>query len=226
MTNGDRIKRPKTKQLSDADKKLWDRVKATLTPMHRDRLADLLEDTTQLSEPELEFAHPHGTVHPQPQLKPQLLSPPKPRASQSKKSRALNGKTAPDYSPPKPVIPAIPPLTPLNKKERKKVSRGGKGYIDARVDLHGLTQYQAHQRLTSFIYQSQAIGYSLVLVITGKGLDSACSPYGDDRGVLRRMVPQWLSLPDMRSCVVGFDQAHVSHGGGGAIYVRIRKRKK
>ncbi|KZK84433.1 Endonuclease MutS2 [Pseudovibrio sp. W64] len=223
MTNGDRAKRAKTKQLSEADKRLWDRVKATLTPIHQERLSDMLEDTTQLSEPDQSLMHAQSAEVSQPELKPQLTSPPKPQA---KKSRGSKGKTAPDYSPPKPVVPAMPPLSPLNKKERKKVVRGGKGYIDARIDLHGLTQYQAHQRLTSFIYQAQAMGYSLVLVITGKGLDYSSSPYGDDRGVLRRMVPQWLSLPDMRSCVVGFDQAHVSHGGSGAIYVRIRKRKK
>ncbi|KZL19465.1 putative DNA endonuclease SmrA [Pseudovibrio axinellae] len=226
MTNGDRSKRPKSKQLSEADEKLWARVKATLTPLHKDRLADLLEETTQLSEPEQELTHSQRASAVQPQLKPQLISPLRPKAPHGKKARGFNSKTAPDYSPPKPVVPSIPPLSPLNKKERKKVVRGGKGYIDARIDLHGLTQYQAHQRLTSFIYQSQAIGYSLVLVITGKGMDSNSSPYGDDRGVLRRMVPQWLSLPDMRSCVVGFDQAHVSHGGSGALYVRIRKHKK
>ena len=223
MTNGDRTKRAKTKQLTEADKRLWNRVKATLTPWHQERLSDLLEDTTQLSEPDQPLITTQTAETPQPELKPQLVSPPKPQA---KKSRGYKGKTAPDYTPPTPVVPPIPPLSPLNKKERKKVVRGGKGYIDARIDLHGLTQYQAHQHLTSFIYQSQAMGYSLVLVITGKGMDNSHSPYGDDRGVLRRMVPQWLSLPDMRSCVVGFDQAHVSHGGSGALYVRIRKRKK
>ncbi len=223
MTNGDRAKRAKTKQLTDADKRLWDRVKATLTPLHQERLSDMLEDTTQLSEPNQHLRPASGAEKPQPELKPQLVTPAKPLA---KKSRGFNGKTAPDYIPPKPVVPRLPPLSPLNKKERKKVVRGGKGYLDARIDLHGLTQYEAHQRLTSFIYQSQAMGFSVVLVITGKGMDSSHSPYGDDRGVLRRMVPQWLSLPDMRSCVVGFDQAHVSHGGSGALYVRIRKRKK
>ncbi len=223
MTNGDRAKRARTKQLTEADKRLWDRVKATLTPIHQERLSDVLEDTTQLSGPDQPLMHAQNFEVIQPGLKPQQTSTPKPQA---KKSSGAKGKTEPDYSPPKPVAPAIPALSPLNRKERKKVVRRGKGYIDARIDLHGMTQYQAHQRLTSFIYQSQAMGYSLVLVITGKGLNNTSSPYDDDRGVLRRMVPQWLSLPDMRSCVVGFDQAHVSHGGSGAIYVRIRKRKK
>ena len=243
MTQGDRNKRHKTKQLTEADKILWDRVKATLTPLHQECLHDRLEESTQLSEPEQAPPARKTTpadsaagkaataqvsagansirVSPSPMahITPSSLAP------RAKKHRKPNGKTTPDYQAPMPSRPAIPPLTPLARKERKKVARSGQVYIDARIDLHGMTQNQAYQRLTSFIYQSQALGYSLVLVITGKGKSDAYSPYGEDRGVLRRMVPQWLSLPDMRSCVVGFDQAHVAHGGGGALYVRIRKRK-
>jgi DNA-nicking Smr family endonuclease len=59
-----------------------------------------------------------------------------------------------------------------------------------------------------------------VLVITGKGGRSDGA-----RGVLRRQVPQWLGLPEFRAYVVGFEDAHVAHGGEGALYVRIRKNK-
>jgi DNA-nicking Smr family endonuclease len=60
-----------------------------------------------------------------------------------------------------------------------------------------------------------------VLVITGK-----CGRAGDaggERGVLKRQVPQWLRLPEFRAYVVGFEAAHIGHGGEGALYVRIRK---
>ena len=63
-----------------------------------------------------------------------------------------------------------------------------------------------------------------MLVITGKGSGDARA-YMDERGVLRRMVPQWLSMPDLRSVVLGYEEAHANHGGGGALYVRIRKRR-
>jgi DNA-nicking Smr family endonuclease len=61
-----------------------------------------------------------------------------------------------------------------------------------------------------------------VLVITGKGRTSAAA---SERGVLRRQVPLWLSLPEFRSLVVGFEEAHIGHGGEGALYVRIRRSK-
>ena len=58
--------------------------------------------------------------------------------------------------------------------------------------------------------------------ITGKGnADSMES----ERGVLRRQVPQWLSMPELRSLVVGFEEAHVGHGGEGALYVRVRRSR-
>ena len=58
-----------------------------------------------------------------------------------------------------------------------------------------------------------------MLVITGKGTA------GGERGVLRRQVPQWLSLPEFRTFVIGFEEAHIGHGGEGALYVRIRRAK-
>lgn len=57
-------------------------------------------------------------------------------------------------------------------------------------------------------------------MITGKGAS------GDsERGVLRRQVPHWLGLPEFRAYVVGFDQAHLGHGGEGALYVRVRRAR-
>jgi DNA-nicking Smr family endonuclease len=48
---------------------------------------------------------------------------------------------------------------------------------------------------------------------------------GTERGVLRRQVPQWLSQPEFRALVVGFEEAHIGHGGEGALYLRIRRAK-
>jgi DNA-nicking Smr family endonuclease len=59
-------------------------------------------------------------------------------------------------------------------------------------------------------------------VITGKGVRGSAA--GGERGVLRRQVPQWLQLPELRAYVVGFEAAHVGHGGEGALYVRIRRQ--
>ena len=114
--------------------------------------------------------------------------------------------------------PAPPPLAPLGRRERSQLSRGRKE-IDARLDLHGMTQTRAHRALSDFLQRAHLDGLTFVLVITGKGKMGAES----ERGVLRRQVPQWLSLPEFRTLVVGFEEAHIGHGGEGALYVRIRR---
>ena len=115
---------------------------------------------------------------------------------------------------------APPPLAPLGRRERSQLSRGRKE-IDARLDLHGMTQTRAHRALSDFLQRAHGDGLTFVLVITGKGKMGAES----ERGVLRRQVPQWLGLPEFRSLVVGFEEAHIGHGGEGALYVRIRRSR-
>jgi DNA-nicking Smr family endonuclease len=119
-----------------------------------------------------------------------------------------------------PPRPQAPPLAPLGRRERSQLSRGKKE-IDARIDLHGMTQTRAHRALLGFLQRAHGDGLTFVLVITGKGKVGAES----ERGVLRRQVPQWLSLPEFRSLVVGFEEAHIGHGGEGALYVRMRRAR-
>jgi DNA-nicking Smr family endonuclease len=116
--------------------------------------------------------------------------------------------------------PHTPPLAPLGRHERAQLSRGRKE-IDARIDLHGMTQTRAHRALFGFLQRAHHEGFSFVLVITGKGRIGAES----ERGVLRRQVPQWLALPEFRTLVVGFEEAHIGHGGEGALYVRVRRAR-
>jgi DNA-nicking Smr family endonuclease len=112
--------------------------------------------------------------------------------------------------------PPEPALAPLERRLRQRLARGTE-QIDARLDLHGRTQDEAHAALLRFLQRAQHDGARLVLVITGKG--------GRDqgRGVLRRQVPLWLALPELRRYVIGFEDAHVGHGGEGALYVRVRR---
>jgi DNA-nicking Smr family endonuclease len=109
----------------------------------------------------------------------------------------------------------------LTRRERSQLSRGRKD-IDARIDLHGMTQARAHRALLRFLQAASSDGLTFVLVITGKG--RADDP-GSERGVLRRQVPRWFDLPEFRSLVAGFDEAHVGHGGQGALYVRLRRAR-
>jgi DNA-nicking Smr family endonuclease len=110
-------------------------------------------------------------------------------------------------------------LTKLDRRTRQRVARG-RVEIDARLDLHGMTLERARSRLGTFLASAQARGAGLALVITGKG--SASQRHGE-RGALRREVPHWLSLPEFRPLVIGFEEAAPSHGGAGALYVRIRR---
>jgi DNA-nicking Smr family endonuclease len=114
-----------------------------------------------------------------------------------------------------------PPLAPLGRRERSQLSRGRKE-IEARLDLHGMTQARAHRALSSFLQRAHRDGFTFVLVITGKGRTTGPE---SERGILRRQVPQWLGLPEFRSLVVGFEEAHIGHGGEGALYVRIRRAR-
>lgn len=112
-----------------------------------------------------------------------------------------------------------PPLAPLGRRMRTRVARG-KEAIDGRLDLHGLTQSEAHAELLRFLHMARARDARLVLIITGKGGRSA-----GERGVLKRHVPQWLNLPEFRTLVIGFEEAHIAHGGEGALYVRVRRTR-
>ncbi|WP_417667924.1 Smr/MutS family protein [Roseibium sp.] len=194
----------KKSQLSREDRELWAKVTKTLTPLHPERASQPeADDFETLFEGE---------------------APPDKRKKETATAmRAPSGPKPAAYTPPKP-----PPLHQLEHRYRKKVVRGVKP-IDARIDLHGMTQHQAHERLRGFLYQAQASGHKIVLVITGKGGRGKDRDFRhdhwDDMGVLRRAVPQWLAMPDMRSVVIGYEEAHVTHGGSGALYVRIRRRR-
>jgi DNA-nicking Smr family endonuclease len=132
---------------------------------------------------------------------------------------AASHRSIPPISAPKPSKPGAPPLAPLGRRERSRLSKG-RSEIDARLDLHGMTQTRAHRTLLTFLQRAHHDGLTFVLVITGKGVS------GDtERGVLRRQVPNWLALPEFRTLVVGFEEAHIGHGGEGALYVRIRRAR-
>lgn len=125
---------------------------------------------------------------------------------------------------PTPVAaPPDPQPAALDRRLRQRLSRGAEP-IEARLDLHGLTQREAHAALVAFLRRAQSEGARNVLVITGKGrFESGPGDPYVERGVLRRQVPLWLGLPDLKPIVVGFEAAHAGHGGEGALYVRLRR---
>jgi DNA-nicking Smr family endonuclease len=123
-------------------------------------------------------------------------------------------------APPAVRAPPAPPLAPIDRRSTRRLKRGTDS-IDARIDLHGMTQEEAHDALVSFMRRAQASGAKFVLVITGKGARAASA----ERGVLRRQVPFWLTRSDLRPLVLGYEPASARHGGEGALYVRLRRRR-
>ena len=123
--------------------------------------------------------------------------------------------------------PGSPPLGVIEPKLRKRLGRG-RISIDGTLDLHGMRQDEAYGALTRFLHARVSRGDRTILVITGKGLKKV---NGDpttivERGVLRTMLPIWLSSPELLPLVAGWDQSAQSHGGEGAWYVRLRRMEQ
>jgi DNA-nicking Smr family endonuclease len=67
-----------------------------------------------------------------------------------------------------------------------------------------------------------------VLIVTGKGkaTNRDDAGFASQPGILRRVVPQWLTEPSIRHIVLGFEEASPTHGGSGALYVRLRSARR
>jgi DNA-nicking Smr family endonuclease len=115
----------------------------------------------------------------------------------------------------------------LDRGTARKLERGHLA-VEARLDLHGMRQREAHMALRRFLKSAQGRGYRHVLVITGKGSepDMRRSFFEEDsRGVLRQALPHWLAAPEFAHLVVSFSEAPRRLGGEGALYVRLRKTR-
>jgi DNA-nicking Smr family endonuclease len=116
----------------------------------------------------------------------------------------------------------------LDKASSERLKRG-QYPIEARIDLHGMTQDDAHRSLGDFIARSARAGLRCVLVITGKGLrrlDDEHPGSGREIGILRNAAPRWLNEAPNRARILAFAAAQPRHGGGGALYVLLRRRAR
>ena len=163
-------------------------------------------------------------------VEPISAQPPKesktqPATDKAKKPKPPKVKTA-TIAPPPPAPPVRakpqPELAPgksagLDKRNAQRLKRG-QLRPEARVDLHGMTQSQAHAELNGFVAECRMADRRTVLVITGKGSVR-------EGGVLRRMVPRWLNQPPLREMVIAIEQATPRDGGAGAYYLLLRRRR-
>lgn len=185
--------------LSKADADLWSRTAETLEPLRR--------------------AKPRVTAHgaDRPSSAPRAATPQPATAGKQPVPKPVKTRTSP------------PPLAKFDQRRMRRIARG-EMEIEARIDLHGLRQSEAHHRLRAFVLDAHARGLRAILVITGKGGGAGDAQHDQsggraERGVIRRNVPMWLREPELRAVVVSFTEAHARHGGEGALYVHLRRRR-
>jgi DNA-nicking Smr family endonuclease len=114
--------------------------------------------------------------------------------------------------------PALERFSGIDRANAERLKRGLYP-IEARLDLHGKTQAEAHHALAVFIHRSSEAGRRCVLIITGRGL----SPKGP--GVLKSAVPRWLEEVGLRQQILALAPAQPRDGGAGALYLLLRRRR-
>ena len=149
------------------------------------------------------------------------------RPAKSPKAKPKQARRATVAPSPQPLSAAKQTSQPIDLRSGEKAGIDGatrrrlaQGQIpiEARLDLHGLTAAQAERRLARFVDQAARTGIRCVLVITGKG--------NEGKGVLRRQVPLWLKTPPLSSQILAISQARQTDGGGGALYVMLRRKRQ
>ncbi len=191
--------------LSDEDEELWAAVSKSIKPVRkRDRVHPAVDEPLEQrpGAARSEAPNPAATARRDPRPTP-------PVAAQAAKR-----------------APPAPTVADLDRRRARKIAAGGVE-IEARLDLHGMYQNEAHARLRAFILRCHGRGQRHVLVVTGKGIAADDQrPFElegrRNRGVLRRNVPLWLAASELRAVVVSFTTAHARHGGEGALYIQLR----
>lgn len=191
------------------DDSLWSRVVKDISPLRRRTKGG--RHTVKRVEP-IPESHP-----PKPEADDE-----KPLADEERIERSLS-----EPSPPrKPHTPSLI-LGDMQHLDRRTGDKFRKGQMDieARLDLHGMTQMEAHAAVRQFLQGCYQEGRRCLLVITGKGRRLDHTTWGDDPGVLRQRLPGWLNDPAIRPQVLAVAQAQPRDGGGGAFYVLLKRRR-
>ena len=184
------------RKLSKDDQELWKKVKESATPLSQRRNLTFSPKTFAKKEAQTKY----------------IMS-------------DFNIRSIP--SPPDITLPP-PQDKPILKMGQKDFTRMTRGRLkpEATLDLHGYSLAQAYPLLVQFIRRNSQANRRLVLVITGKGIKH--TPLADERegyGILRSQVPVWLSSPPCKVRILQIHQAHVKHGGSGALYVYLARNK-
>ncbi|HEX2580658.1 MAG TPA: Smr/MutS family protein [Dongiaceae bacterium] len=155
------------------------------------------------------------------------------RTARPLRGRSMRKAPRKPSTPPSSPVPAAPVIAPapvpapvmqrpedpaggLTIRQRRELRRGAVA-LARRLDLHGLTQNEAHDALSKFIRTAHAEGARTLLVITGKGARTG--------GILRSQVPRWLNEPALRPLILAIQESAPRHGGAGALYILLRKKR-
>ncbi|MDX2113952.1 MAG: Smr/MutS family protein [Alphaproteobacteria bacterium] len=106
--------------------------------------------------------------------------------------------------------------TALDKRNAERF-RKGEMALEAMLDLHGMTYEKANAALARFIETSYMRQKRALLIITGKGTRG--------EGVLKSALPGWLNHDDIRPMVLAVSPAKAKHGGSGAYYVLLKRKR-
>ncbi len=143
---------------------------------------------------------------------PAPAAPPRPAPDAAAERRA------PPALPPAPPAPALDRFAGIDRANAERLRRGRRP-IEARLDLHGMTQAEAHRALAVFVEASWAAERRCVLVITGRGLGLS------GPGVLKAAAPRWLEEAALRRHILAIAPAQPRDGGAGALYLLLRRRR-
>jgi len=202
--------RKRRKLISDEDRALWNHVASSLEPARGKSRVRAVENVPDVAPSHDAKRQPYenGARH---------------------KSSAPAKSTPPPPPLPRPKSTAKPEpqQATLDRRKARRIARGSHE-IEARLDLHGMTQDDAHAALVGFVRRCHAQGFGTVLIITGKGgrAHSDAEEVVPRRpGILRRNVPRWLAGAEIGALVVSYATAHIRHGGEGALYVQLRRKR-
>ncbi|MFO0986065.1 MAG: Smr/MutS family protein [Alphaproteobacteria bacterium] len=202
----------------DDGERLWTKIAAGVTPLAKTR--------------HKRHAAPAAPTPGGPHYRP--ATPPIPAA-------AARARPGPAPLPPRrmPAPAGPPPLVPgqlagLDRRSGEKL-RKGQMPVEAKLDLHGMTQEAAHAGVVRFVEAQHAAGARCVLIVTGKG-GRAGGPFqpkavagrftfGAGRGILKEALPRWLNEPRLRAHIVAVQPASRAHGGEGAVYVLLKRKR-
>lgn len=206
------------RRLTDDERELWQRVARSARRLSA-ASDPLVPDTRRAPLPDPQAPPPAAPARPAPAAPAPLPPAPPARRGSPPPVRLDLAESVGERLAKAPVR--------MDRNLHRSMTRG-KLEPEARIDLHGMTVAEAHAALTGFLVSAHARGLRLVLVITGKGRRPGpdhAAPMPARAGVLKHEAPHWLRLPPLNALVLELREAHRSHGGTGAYYVYLRKRR-